>query len=356
MKKYYSHFMINLFFFFVSIGFAISCMPASDPDSRDNPEVDVLSEDERSTLGSLELVDPYPLYTMRYDADYDFNGYTPGIVFSADRIVAGSGFDFCSCFTAFGDDSAPLFGRNFDFYHRPALLLFTSPAGGFRSASMVDLYDCGITPESPLAEIEDRIGLLDAPYLPIDGINECGVTIGLMAVPHAEPPHDPNKPDVHELGMIRMVLDCATDAEHAVSLIQGVNVVFTHIPLHYLIGDPSGRSVVVEFVEHAVRVIWNEHPYQVSTNFTQSYYLPDLHAVCLRYDRLNADLTSTNGLISMEEGMDLLSKVSQPHTMWSMVYHMKSGRIMAVMGRNYKQIHIFDFPLGPDVSGAGKNH
>jgi hypothetical protein len=36
-----------------------------------------------------------------------------------------------------------LFGRNFDYYYSPALLLFTRPPAGYASVSMVDLAVVG---------------------------------------------------------------------------------------------------------------------------------------------------------------------------------------------------------------------
>ena len=45
----------------------------------------------------------------------------------------------CSLFAALGSADASLYGRNFDWDHSPALMLFADPPGGFASVSMVDI-------------------------------------------------------------------------------------------------------------------------------------------------------------------------------------------------------------------------
>ena len=54
--------------------------------------------------------------------------------------------------------------------------------------------------------MESRLGLLNAPFIPIDGMNEKGVAIGMMAVPSVQLPFDPAKRTTTDLGMIRVVL------------------------------------------------------------------------------------------------------------------------------------------------------
>ena len=41
----------------------------------------------------------------------------------------------------------------------------------------------------------------------------------------------------------------------------------------------------------------------------------------------------------MNEGMDLLEAVSQPNTMWSMIYQMRTRKVHAVVGRDYVKVH-----------------
>ena len=43
--------------------------------------------------------------------------------------------------------------------------------------------------------------------------------------------------------------------------------------------------------------------------------------------------------------MALLADVSQPITMWSVVYDMDSGQIAVAMGHDYAQVHHFNLTL-----------
>jgi hypothetical protein len=95
------------------------------------------SEAETATLLSLEQVDDYPLYTMRYFGTYtgraasNADGLTdlsqPTVVPAPTNCRAAWG---CSLFAALGDEGNRLLGRNFDWNFSPALLLFTDPADG----------------------------------------------------------------------------------------------------------------------------------------------------------------------------------------------------------------------------------
>ena len=84
-----------------------------------------------------------------------------------------------------------VFGRNFDWYRHPALLLFTDPPDAFASVSMLDIFYLGFDHEDSLKTRKRQ--LLNTPFFPFDGMNEHGVTIGLMAVPHSQGGNGPNK-------------------------------------------------------------------------------------------------------------------------------------------------------------------
>ena len=112
---------------------------------------------------------------------------------------------------------------------------------------MVDLNYFGFTRENPPDLHENRDNLLDTPWLPFDGMNEKGVAIGMMAVPYAEPPYDPNRMTLGEIELIRLVLDYAETVNHAISLIKKYNIRMEDPPVHYLIADSSGSSVIIEF-------------------------------------------------------------------------------------------------------------
>ena len=301
------------------------------------------------TLASLKKVDDYPFYTMTYYGDYGFSKYiTPKnrnyslapktIAFNSDRFG-------CTCFTAMGDKEATIFGRNFDWYDHIPLLLFTDPPDGFASVSMVDLDYFGFSRNNLPDQAQNNRQLLDTPWLPFDGMNEKGVTIGIMAINHAEPPSDPKKKTIGEIEVLRLVLDCAKSTEHAVELIQKYNVRMETPPIHYLIADSNGNSAIIEFVGGKMIVMRNSEQWQVSTNFIIHGSGAPANVSCWRYNRAYNSLREADGKFSCASAMDLLQSVSQSSTIWSMVYQMNYGKIQAVVGKEFDDIETFQLQM-----------
>jgi hypothetical protein len=84
------------------------------------------------TLKTLEKVDDYPLYTMTYYGDYRdrLSSELNRRDVAADLTFSSQPAWGCSLFAALGDEHNMLYGRNFDWEHSPALLLFTNEPGG----------------------------------------------------------------------------------------------------------------------------------------------------------------------------------------------------------------------------------
>jgi len=308
-----------------------------------------LSPDQIATLNSLERVDEYPLYVMHYQGKYRSGvSYLPA--YDTDAAWA------CSLFATMGDEDQKIFGRNFDWQFSPAVLLFTDPPDGYASVSMVDIAYLGFENKAEnLAELPlvKRQALLQAPYLPFDGMNEYGLAIGMAAVPESNMPHDANKPDIGSLAVIREILDHARTVDEAVSIFGKYNINWDGGPaLHYLIaenggdGNGSGASVLVEFSDGKMAVLPNDNPWHLATNHLRVNAQGD--GGCDRYAKIRQQLTDTDGKITAPEAVQLLSDVSQAGdypTQWSIVYGFSTGEIEVVMGREYSQQHNFLFPL-----------
>jgi hypothetical protein len=302
----------------------------------------------RSPLRSLltfRQVDDYPLYVMHLYGDYHFDDLLKTGTQASATLPFGpqptTARWACTCFSAFGQPGQAIVGRNFDWYNRPTLLLFTHPPHGYDSVSMVDISYLGFGVDEP--SWSDRLRLLDAPYLPFDGMNERGLAVGMMAVPDAQAGNDRNKVTIDSLAAIRLLLDKSESVDEALSLLGTYNIDWgSGPPLHYLIADSSGNSAVVEFVGGEMRVLRNEQPWQVATNFVLSgHSLESARLQCERYATAYRTLEQAEGRISKEEAMAILADVSQPSTIWSVVYDMGSGQIAVAMGRNYGQVHYF---------------
>jgi hypothetical protein len=311
-----------------------------------------LSRSHLRTLATLHKVDDYPLYVMTYYGDYGFKDFLQvgirlgGHSQSCDWQLSPSWA--CTCFTALNGEDDLLLGRNFDWRNRPTLMLFTASPDGYASVSMVDISYFGFGTEEP--SWLDRTKLLGAPYWPFDGMNEAGLAIGMMAVPHAEASDDPDKVTIDSLQAIRLLLDYAGDVDEAISLLQNYNIDFGDGPLlHYLIADSSGDSAVVEFLDGEMNVIQSSLPWQVSTNFVISEEHPEgADSSCWRYNHAYETLERADGNLSQEEAMAILESTSQSgdyHTMWSVVYDMTTGDIRAAMGRRYDEVREFKLKM-----------
>lgn len=305
-------------------------------------------------MRSLEKVDDYPLYVMHYYGGYETpqTGWTwpPESAFS------------CSLFAALGEAGDPgnarrgdmLYGRNFDWQFSPALLLFTDPPDGYASVSMVDLTFLEIAPAAPTAAgvtaklltdlpLAERTALLSAPSMPFDGMNEYGLTIAMAAVPDTLPNtvgSDPSKPTIGSIGIIRKILDHARNVDEAVALFEQYNIDFTGgPPIHYLVADPSGRAVLVEFYKGERFLLPNEAPWHLATNHLRCIARGD--GGCQRYRTVSERLAATNGHLDAQAAMQLLSNVAQGNTQWSVVYNMTSGELAVVIGQSYETVFPF---------------
>ena len=326
--------------------------PTPSPTSR--IRADGLSEAEVRTLASLQKVDTFPLYTMRYDGDYTRatlpltgeNRATP-------QALPVTPTWACSLFAALGDNQDLFYGRNFDWDSSPAVLLFTDPSDGYASVSMVDIAYLGFggdrahsLPNLPLGE---RVGLLDAPFWPFDGMNDQGVVMGMAAVPSGQMRTDPNKETIGSLGVMREILDHARDVDEAVRILQSYNIDFRGGPdLHYLIADRSGRAVLVEFYEGGMVTTPNDAAWHLATNFLRAPAGASAEGVCWRYDRLSERLAQAKGRLDGQAAMALLRDVSQAGTQWSIVYGLTSGQVAVALGREYNSPHSFRLDPGTE--------
>ena len=296
-----------------------------------------LSSEEIAALGSLAQVDDYPLYTMRHQGAYRW-------VSPPEASLEQSPAWACSLFAALGDPDHRLYGRNFDWDYSPALLLFTDPPDGYASVSMVDIaylrFGANVKSLTSLP-LDERVPLLNAPFIPFDGMNERGLAVGMAAVSPGNVRPDPHKETVDSLRVIRLMLDQASTVDEAVAILKRYNVDMEGgPPVHYLIADRSGRAALVEFYRGEVVVMPNNQPWHRATNFLRAS-VETAAGQCWRYDKLDQRLTETGGRLTASSAMELLGAVSQGGTQWSVVYEISTGEVHMVMGRRYAQAHTF---------------
>jgi penicillin V acylase-like amidase (Ntn superfamily) len=179
----------------------------------------------------------------------------------------------------------------------------------------------------------------------MDGVNEKGVAIGIMAVDQCDPPYTPGKVTLYTPFLIRMVLDYAADISQAIDLIRQYNVDFSEgTPGHFLIADATGHCAIVEFIDHDIKIVATTEQWQVSTNFNVFGTQAPENVSCWRYNRAYSTLKEKQGNITEKEAMTLLSQVTlgPPNpTMWSMVYNLQTLAVDVAINRNYTQVYHF---------------
>lgn len=323
---------------------------------------------EIKTVNSIENVDAYGFYTMDYAGDYGFDDFLKVgastdqelIQFVSKQLLKGlpitiSGPDLsCSTFNAVTPDGEYIFGRNFDMDYSPGMLVHTRPDHGYESISMVNLAFLGYQEDNMPDTFFNKILALAAPYVPLDGINEKGLAVGVLLLPDSPTQQETEKIDINSTTAIRMLLDKAATVDEAVTLLKQYDMHDSaDTCFHYQITDAQGNSAVVEYVNNEMQVLKPTATYQAATNF---YLTPgDKYNLGEGQDRFNivmSGLKANQGVITAEYGMNLLKSARlidelDPksgilyNTQWSAIYHNNKKSVDLVVGQNYDKVYHF---------------
>lgn len=296
----------------------------------------------------------------------------------------------CSSFTAHTADGSMLFARNYDFSKTNTCLVFTkAQKGRHATISTTDLQFLGIDTERNMNGLMDKIVALAAPYAPLDGINDAGVSCGIyMTYQGGEKtiPTDQNteKPDLTSTTLLRLILDYADSVEEAVQIASQYDLHDSaKTSYHYMVADSTGKSAILEWVANTdstdndggarkLVVTYNDadshigsfeasSQHQVITNFIiqPGYYEgspADEKKGFDRYTRLWTELAQTDGIVADEnEAMNILGIVGRRSwdnddhngsTVHSAVYNLTDRSMLWVSNENYHDpsaIFKFDF-------------
>lgn len=284
----------------------------------------------------------------------------------------------CSAFTATAADGDSLFARNYDMSKTNTCLVFTEATGDRHATlSTVDLQFLGIDTEADVGGLMDKITCLAAPYAPLDGVNDAGVSCGIFmsyqgeqTVPTSQ---DTDKPDLTSTTLLRLILDYADNVDEAVEIASAYDLHDSaKTSYHYMVADASGRSVILEWVngtdatdnDGAARqlvVTYNdddahigqaegECDYQWITNFIiqPGYYEnPGDRKGYDRYELLYQELSAVDGSVADERAaMDILAAVGRRNwnnddkntcTVHSVVYNLTDCTALWVPNEHYQE-------------------
>ena len=294
----------------------------------------------------------------------------------------------CSAFTAQTPEGDRLFGRNYDFSKTNACIVFTEATGGRHATiSTVDLQFLGMDVDQDVEGLMNKITCLAAPYAPLDGVNDAGVSCGIfMSYQGGETivPTDLNtdKPDITSTTLLRLILDYADNVEEAVEIASTYDLHDSAATsYHYMVADATGASVILEWVNgtdatdldgsaRQLVVTYNDDDahigqeegqsdYQWITNFIiqPDYYDDPADQKGLdRYQKLYEQLSQTDGIVADEEAaMEILASVGRRNwsnddkntcTVHSAVYNLTDKSVLWVSNENYQdETAIFRFSL-----------
>ena len=293
----------------------------------------------------------------------------------------------CSAFTAVTPEGDVLFGRNYDFSQTNTALVFTEPGNDrYASVSTVDLQFLGMKTDRDVEGLLNKITCLAAPYAPLDGVNEKGLSCGIfMSYQGAETvatDQQTDNPDITSTTMMRMILDYCATVEDAIEMIKGYDMHDSaQTSFHYMIADATGASAILEWTNgtdstdndgsarelHIIRNTDEEFyadsgrtaEYQWITNFIlqPGYYEEgDEMPGSDRYEHIGNQLAAVNGVVEDEQAaMDILASVGRRNwnnddsngiTVHSVVYNLTDQTVMWVANEHYgSEEHTFTFSL-----------
>ena len=283
----------------------------------------------------------------------------------------------CSAFAAPDRESGNfLMGRNYDFCHATAdgkgyksiaaIMVHTAPEGGKKSISMVDGMQLGFGQGFYTDGKSDLSPLMGLPYAALDGINEDGFAIGVLALRENQTKqNDKNKPRIGTTTAIRMLLDRASTVKEALAMLAGYNMDMQgsgRSNYHYFMADATGDYAIVEYTlekgatiptvmekftgNDTLRCVTNFYvsPTMVGTNDGWG----SLHGK-ERYWTLRDSLARNNYCLDSEQAMSLLHAVSQPadlknitsQTQWSCLYNLSEKTLRLAILREYGKTYNF---------------
>lgn len=304
----------------------------------------------------------------------------------------------CSSFTAVTPEGDRLFGRNYDFSKTTGMIVYTTGSdevfAGFgprhATVSSVDLQFLGITDGIYLDSIMNKLLCLAAPYAPLDGINDAGVSCGIYMSYQGDnngkvvsTNQQTDKPDLTSTTMLRAILDYADSVDEAVEIVSSFDLHDSaSTSFHYMVADRFGRSAILEWVpengneatdndgtKRVLRVYYNDkdeileesneakNEFQYITNFivTPAYYNSDENKGGLdRYlqieSMINPDGTNTKGVMIEEAALNVLETVGRRKwdnrngesdkngtTVWSTLYNLTNRSVTWVSNEEFDE-------------------
>lgn len=397
MRTHYSFFHWMPLAFAVMVGFtAVSCTNGDDFDDKDNITKNqiayITDADKLAMIRSMKDLDGEGrLYEIHYTADYKLDQvlkanitetnalfqYIAYLLYDSiptksQQVAFGAG---CSAFAVPDAESTDfLMGRNYDYRHfdktgtsyvpTAAILVHTAPANGKKSISMVDGLNMGFQQGFYTDGNTDLSLMMGLPYAALDGINEDGFAIGVLALNEKQTCQETGKSRISTTVAIRMLLDRASTVKEAVKMLKEYDMDMRgngRSNYHFFMADATGDYAIVEYtipngdsIPRVMEVYTGNDTLRCVTNF---YVSPTMAGTTdgwgsehgkVRYETMRNTLSEKNYTLNNNEAMDLLEAVSQPpteeltsQTQWSSLYNLTEKTLKLAILREYGKKYEF---------------
>lgn len=105
------------------------------------------------------------------------------------------------------------------------------------------------------------------------------------------------------------------DPTTLITVVSGFDYGLNTFSTHALVADPSGHSAVLELYNGEMQVIPNTDSWQVATNSPlYNVSLSQALEQCSRYSYIYNRLSGWNGIMTWQQGMDILLNVGYQYT------------------------------------------
>jgi penicillin V acylase-like amidase (Ntn superfamily) len=183
--------------------------------------------------------------------------------------------------------------------------------------------------------------------LPLSGMNETGLVVGVMWLSQTEYPRADRRPILQDLQWVQYQLDTAATVEEVISSDREIRIDEKNSqPIHFLVCDRNGGAAAIEFLNGRMRAHAGKgFMIRVLTNNTYEHCLrlwalcggDEAHPSCKRAgNSLQRFIRAGNGIKArtversgnpVSQAFRILDTVSVERTMFRVVYDTKAGRI-----------------------------
>lgn len=229
-----------------------------------------------------------------------------------------------------------MLSRNYDFpTGRYGEIIGRQPARGARSFTG-DPYIIETHPDKGYASLftcaYDLLGGA------IDGVNEKGLAVALLADDMSTNKRPANGYGLSEVTLPRFVLERCATAKQARAALKSVPYYYTFTPCHYMICDASGDSFIWEIEPDKTKryVVDGKGKPQIVTNHlvskTDGYHMPNGNSYD-RFRRLRTEIENRKGRITPKDVQVINTCVAVPTeargaaTLWHAVYDLKARKV-----------------------------